>query len=123
MSEYLFSVRCGHARGLWRGCAAQAAVCCHRARPASRPWARAPPTIWAAAALPPAPATLPTLGGTPELRSLRSHVAMAMHMAAACPPAAADIGRHRQQRGGIRQITLTDGTSASLGASAGACGG
>ena len=123
MSEYLFSVRCGHARGLWRGCAVRAAVYCHRARPAYRPWVRGPPTIWAAAALPPAPATLPALGGTPELRSLRSHVAMAMHMAAACPPAAADIGRHRQQRGGIRQITLTDGTSASLGASAGACGG
>ena len=92
----------------------------HRARPAPRPWARGPQTILAAAALPPAPATLPTLGGTPELRSLRSHVAMAMHdyniiMAAACPPAAADIGRHRQQRGDIRHRTLTDGTSASLG--------
>jgi hypothetical protein len=103
--------------------AVRAAVCCHRARPASRPWARGPPVILAAGALPPAPATLPALRGAPELRSLRSHVAMAMHMAAACPPAAADIGRHRQQRGGIRQSALADGTSAGLGASAGACGG
>ena len=79
-----------------------------------------PPPIWAAAALPPAPATLPTLGGTPELRSLRSHVAIAMHMAAACPPAAADIGRHRQQRGGIRQSALADGTSAPVQVPAGA---
>ena len=86
-------------------------------------WARCPHAIWAADALPPAPAALPALGGAPELRSLRSHVAMAMHMAAAYPPTAADVGRHRQQRGGIRQSTLVDVTSTSLGAIAGACGG
>ena len=78
------------------------------------------PPIWAATALPLAPATLPALGGAPELRRFRAHVAMAMHMAAACPRAAADIGLHRQQRGSSRRSTPTDGTSASPGASAGA---
>ena len=112
----------GHARGLWRGCtcAVWATVCCHWARPTSRLGARAPPLYLAASALPLPPATLPALGDAPELRSFHAHVAMAMHMAAACLRATADIGLHRQQRGGSRQNTPTDGTSASPGASAGA---
>ena len=79
-----------------------------------------PPLYLAASALPLPPATLPALGDAPELRSFHAHVAMAMHMAAACLRATADIGLHRQQRGGSRQNTPTDGTSASPGASAGA---
>ena len=48
-----------------------------------------PEPIWAAAALPSAPATLPAVGGAHELRSLRSHVAIIMHgnAYASCMPA------------------------------------
>ena len=35
----------GHARGLWCGCVVRTAVCFHRARPATRPWACPPPQI------------------------------------------------------------------------------